>query len=135
MKTIISGVLRIALTLMFSIQSFINLIQMNSFEKFPSASIGHKAGLITILLMVLNLVFYMIFNAVRDFNNKPIRLKPFYIIFLLTTLIAIMSIMPIGNIPTGKLILLLIYAVLIVYFIINDFICLWLKKSVKIDSN
>jgi len=58
-----------------------------------------------------------------------------YIILLLTILIAIVSIIPIENIPPGKLILLLIYAILLLYFAVNDFIHLWFKNSIKINSN
>jgi hypothetical protein len=119
MKRIISGILRFVLVFMFTEHNIVYFIQMNSFQKFPSMTGGHKYGFIIILLIVINFIVYMVFNGVRDFQDKPIRLKPMYIIFLLTILIAGVVIIPVGNIQTSYLISLIVYAILSIYFIIK----------------
>jgi len=131
MNRIVSGLLRCVLALMFAIQSTLNFIKMYSFKDFSSLRIGFQCARILILLLVINFVFYLIFNALKDFKHEAIGLKAMYILFTLTFLIAIMSLYPFEDISGSHLILALIYAVLIVYFIVSDFINLWLRKSVK----
>jgi len=135
MNRIVSGILRCVLALAFAIQSTLNFIKTNFFKDFSSLRIGSQCAEILIFILTINFVFYLIFNSLRDFKQKAIGLKAMYILFTLTILIAILSLYPFEGISGTDLILGLIYAVLIVYFIVGDFINLWLRKSVKINSN
>jgi len=133
MKRTISGVLRCVFASMVAIRSILNFIKMNSFKGFSAQRTGFQMGNILMLLLVINIIFYMAFNAVKDFRHEPIRLKPMYILFTLTFLIAVLCLYPLQNIHGGDLIFLIIHAILFLYFIVNDFINLWFRKSIKIN--
>jgi hypothetical protein len=128
MRKKISGVLRLSFALVFGVHSIVNFKNMRAVEKFPRMTSGQKSGELLVLFLVLSILIYMILNGVRELQNKVIILKSLYIIFVLTVLIAVLSIGSSGISP-NMWPLAIVEIVLCAYFVVNDLIYLWIRKA------
>ena len=127
MNRIISAVLRLILVLGNIFSSYNTFHKLQTFERFHLMTVGQKVGTITILVLMINFDIYMFFNAYRDFKNRPIRLKFMYVIILITVLVALLSILPFEKTSTERFLVVMSFALLLIFFLINDFIRFWVK--------
>ena len=134
MKRIVSGVLRIVMAFLFVLTWYNTFSGLKTFENFHALSTPKKTALFTLILVIANFSIYIIINAVMDFKNRPIRLKPMYIIFFLTVLVVALTIFPTGKVSNVALLGLIIFSIILAYFLINDFIQLWFKRPKKVSN-
>jgi len=128
-----SGIVRLILSLIFIIFSVISFIQLHEFQDYSSMSAGSKSGVFIVLFLILNFPTYMILNGIREINNKRIKFKFMYIVVAITeaiiTLVFVRDFKNVSHILSVKLIALLVMLLLMAYFLIGDFINLFIRKN------
>ncbi len=134
MKTIISGILRIVLALVTDFVNLRTLDRMKAFENFHTMNSGQKTGEILILLSLTNFTVYMVTNAIMNFKNKAIKFRPMYILFFLDIFFSLVKLFPLQKVPLWWGILMVIYILIALFFVINDFIQLWFKHPKKVSK-
>jgi len=133
MVNVIAGIVRLILSLIFIIFSVISFIQLHEFQDYSSMSAGSKSGVFIVLFLILNFPTYMILNGIREINNKRIKFKFMYIVVAITeaiiTLVFVRDFKNVSHILSVKLIALLVMLLLMAYFLIGDFINLFIRKN------
>lgn len=135
----ISGILRIFLAITASVSFYNNCNKLQTFQNFPAMSYGAKVGTIVLLVIVTNFVVYMVVNGIREIKNKRIMLTPMYYIICLTYLLIALIIIPSSHIDPN-ISYFSVYTItaffsflLAVYYLIADFISLFLKRKTKVQ--
>ena len=136
----VSGILRVFLAITAGVSFYNNCNKLQTFQSFPTMSYGAKVGTIALLVLMANFVVYMAVNGIREIKNKRIMLTAMYYIICLTYLLIAIIIIPSSHIDPQisylsiTTIITIISVLLAVYYLIADFIALFIKRKTKLQS-
>lgn len=136
MKNIIQGTLRLFVALVIVLLLGINITNGNT--KTDTSNVPMAIGYYLSWVLFLLCFLYMLLNALREFKEQRIKYKGMYwvsaFIFIICNVVWIPVMMRTENFLDFKIIIGTVFILCSLYFIIADFIALYIKRKKNIEE-
>jgi hypothetical protein len=141
MKRIISAVLRlflaiVSITILYTVlKNYYYRQQIDFPEYFNDLRRVENTGTIVTSIIMVNTAIYMSVNAIRDLRKKHIILWPMFIIFFIAVVMRSLLWYQFDLMSIGELIFTIFCLLVILYFMVSDYIWLfWIKRKRTITN-